>query len=101
MKTVYTNGGSVTTGTDLADSLLDYALALSRERRSAVAQLPVIDRHGLVQRVRMLLGAGIPLWTMTTDLDGTPELFDSDALATLRGLTAQMELEWMLPATGA
>ena len=100
MKTVYTNGGSVTTGTDLADSLLDYALALSRERRVAAAELPAIDGHGLIQRVRMLLGAGIPLWTMTTDLDGTPELHDADALSTLRGLTAQMDLEWMVPARG-
>ncbi|MFF1635590.1 hypothetical protein [Leifsonia sp. NPDC058248] len=91
----------MTTGTDLADSLLDYALALSRERRVALAELPVIDLHGRVQLVRMLLGVGVPLWTMTTDLEGAPELHDEAALSTLRGLTEQLELEWMLPALGA
>ena len=99
MKSVHINSDSVTTGDELADGLLDLALALSRERRVEVAELPVVDRSGIVQQARMLLGVGIPLWTMTLDHDGTPELTDADALEELHRRTAQLELEWLLPRT--
>lgn len=97
MKSVHLSNDSVMTGDELADGLLEFALALSREQRVEVVELPVVDHEGAVQRARFLVGGSIPLWTMTVDPNGTPELKDPDARDELRRRTDQLELEWLLP----
>jgi hypothetical protein len=66
MKVVHTAAGSFLTGTELADSMMQYALALSIKRQSATVSVPIVDVDGNEQRAEVLIGHSHTMWTTTT-----------------------------------
>jgi hypothetical protein len=67
MKRIFHPGGSVTTGSDLADAVLLYAEALCNRRQVDVVDIPVVDNDGRLLRAQFLIGSTTQLMSLTTD----------------------------------
>ena len=65
MKRIFHPGGSVVTGSDLADAVLSYAEALSNRRRFDVVDIPVIREGGQPGRAQFLIGSASQLVSVT------------------------------------
>jgi hypothetical protein len=83
MKRIFHAGGSVVTGSDLADAVLHYAEKLSGRGVVEVVDIPVICDGGQVGRAQFLIGASSQL-TSVTSPPGFRELVDLDITAGLR-----------------
>lgn len=66
MKRIYHPGGSIVTGTALADAVLIYAEALSNRRETDVVDIPVITDDGSPGRAQFLIGASSQLVSVTS-----------------------------------
>ncbi|MEF3402365.1 hypothetical protein [Agromyces sp. CCNWLW203] len=56
MKLLINRLGSFLTGDDLADAVLDYGLALARQRQLDLVEVPYRGDDGSIARVRMTVG---------------------------------------------
>lgn len=56
MKTIVTSTGSFLTGSEIADAVTAYGLALARARRSDVIDIPFLSPDGSVDRVELRIG---------------------------------------------
>ncbi|WP_314507244.1 hypothetical protein [uncultured Microbacterium sp.] len=56
MKTIVTTIGSFATGTEIADAVTDYALALARCHAVDVVDLPFIATDGTRRRIQLRIG---------------------------------------------
>ena len=97
MKRIYHPGGSVVTGSALADAVMLYAEALSNRRETDVVDIPVIDADGSRGRAQFLIGASSQLVSVTS-ADSEWELTE---IATTQALqdkvregTAPVSLVW-------
>jgi len=79
MKHLYYPGGSVMTGSDLADALLHYAEALCNRRQVDVVDIPVCGDNGQLRRAQFLIGSSIQLVSVTAESIG-PELVEPETL---------------------
>jgi hypothetical protein len=90
MKTVVTTLGSFPTGTEIADAVTGYSLALARARTVDVVDIPFVASNGSHRRVELRIG-----WlTETAVLSGAPienEPFEVDTILLLRAKTQQLE----------
>ena len=75
MKRIFHPGGSVITGSDLADANLVYAEALSNRRQVDVVDIPVVGEDGLPGRAQFLIGAASQLVSVTAE-SGSSELIE-------------------------
>jgi hypothetical protein len=75
MKRIFHPGGSVITGSDLADAVLVYAEALSHRRQVDVVDIPVVGEDGLPGRAQFLVGAASQLVSVTAE-PGSSELIE-------------------------
>src|SRR5512141_1137382 len=87
MKRIFHPGGSVVTGSDLADAVLHYAEALSNRRQVDVVDIPVIGEGRLTGRAQFLIGSASQLVSVTAEAaeielveHGTTELLRRKAL---------------------
>jgi hypothetical protein len=90
MKDVLVNGSRMTTTDDVADALLHYTLQLTASHATEMVEFPALvdGRHSAV---RMVVGAGVPLVTVTVELGLMPEIADSEFAAwEIRERTAQL-----------
>lgn len=83
MKRIFHAGGSVVTGSDLADAVMNYAERLSTRGQVEVVDIPVICDSGQVGRAQFLIGAASQL-TSVTSPPSFRELVDIDITAGLR-----------------
>ena len=83
MKRIFHAGGSVVTGSDLADAVLQYAERLSTRGQVEVVDIPVQGDGGQLGRAQFLIGAASQLTSVTSPAS-TRELVDSDITAGLR-----------------
>ncbi|TFC52574.1 hypothetical protein E3T26_04460 [Cryobacterium sp. TMT1-21] len=67
MKRIFHPGGSVLTGSELADAVMHYAEALSSRGQVDVIDIPVADETGLPGRAQFLIGASSQLVCVTAD----------------------------------
>lgn len=67
MKRIFHPGGSVVTGSDLADAVLSYAEALSNRRQVDVVDIPVIGDGDLPGRAQFLIGSASQLVSVTAE----------------------------------
>lgn len=65
MKRIYHPGGSVVTGSDLADAVMLYAEALSNRHETDVVDIPVIIDDGSRGRAQFLIGRSSQLVSVT------------------------------------
>jgi len=67
MKQLYYPGGSVVTGSDLADAIMLYAEALCNRRQVDVVDIPVIGAAGQLLRAQFLIGSASQLVSVTAE----------------------------------
>jgi len=67
MKRIYYPGGSVVTGSDLADAVLQYAEALCNRRQVDVVDIPVMGEDGRLLRAQFLIGSASQLVSVTAE----------------------------------
>jgi len=87
MKRIFYPGGSVLTGSELADAVLHYAEALSTRREVDVIDIPVVGATGLAGRAQFLIGSDSQLVSVTAEASeielieyGTAELLRRKAM---------------------
>ena len=56
MKSILYSGGTVITGDDIADAVLEYASELARHESSDTLEIPTVDAEGQTGRTKLLLG---------------------------------------------
>jgi len=83
MKRIYHPGGSIITGSALADAVMLYAEALSNRRETDVVDIPVIDADGSYGRAQFLIGSSSQLVSVTT-ADGDSELTETATILALQ-----------------
>ena|GEM_PF-5142828 len=103
MKRVTHAGGSIVTGSAVADALLDYATQMERWAKSVAVDIPVLEDDGEVTVHTILLGSASALVTSEIDgpadvsVDGTEEerfpVPEFPALATVAVPVPQAEAE--------
>lgn len=76
MKRIYHPGGSIVTGSALADAVMLYAEALSNRQETEVVDIPVIAADGSHGRAQFLIGSSSQLVSVTS-ADGESELIES------------------------
>ena len=76
MKRIFHPGGSIVTGSALADAVMLYAEALSNRRETDVVDIPVISDDGSPGRAQFLIGASSQLVSVTS-ADGLAELTET------------------------
>ncbi len=86
MKRVFYSGGSIVTGSEIADALLRYAMELAMRQLADVIEVPVLDDFGEVQRAQLLISPASQLFAVEVDV-GCAELRSDRTIATL---------DWML-----
>ena len=90
MKTIRTAGSSFLTGTEIADAVMAYGLALARVRELDIVDIPFVTADGAITRAEFRIGWLIDT-VITTDEQGVDELMDVNTifglLAKTRSLT--------------
>ncbi|TFD82802.1 hypothetical protein [Cryobacterium fucosi] len=67
MKRIFHPGGSVVTGSALADAVMDYAESLSGRSQVDMVDIPVLTDGGLPGRAQFLIGASSQLMSVTSE----------------------------------
>ena len=97
MKRIFHPGGSVVTGSDLADAVLHYAEALSNRQQVDVVDIPILGDAGLPGRAQFLIGAASQLVSVTAEAV-TRELVETETTDLLRrkalGPVSQVSSAW-------
>ena len=96
MKRIYHPGGSIVTGTALADAVMLYAEALSNRRETDVVDIPVVAADGSQGRAQFLIGSSSQLVSVTstesewelTEIATTQALQDKVRVSTMPGSLA-------------
>ena len=90
MKTIVTAYGSYSTGTELADAVTVYGLALARERTVDVVDIPFVTAGGCIERVQLRVGWLSDMSAVTAE-GVRDELFEDATLLTLMEQTEALE----------
>lgn len=101
MKTIRTSCGSFLTGSEIADAVTSYGLALARACELDVVDIPFVAADGSVNRVEFRIGWQVET-VVTADEQPADELIEVDTifdmLAKSRSLTARRTARAALPA---
>jgi hypothetical protein len=90
MRNILTSGASFHTTDDIADALLSYTQRLAERGQTTVVEFPALV-GGFTSSAKMIIGAGLPLATVTTDDSVPMELDGADLVAwDLRRRTDQL-----------
>jgi len=84
MKTIITRSGAFRTGTEIADAVTAYALALARVRALDVVDIPFLTRDGSVRRAQFRIGWQVET-AVTSDERPEDELMEVDTILDLIG----------------
>jgi hypothetical protein len=83
MKRIFHSGGSVVTGSALADAVMLYAEALGNRHQTDVVDIPVLTEDGSSGRAQILIGASSQLMSVTS-ADGARELVEAATTDAIR-----------------
>jgi hypothetical protein len=90
MKTIVTAGESFRTGSEIADAVTGYGLALARIRDLDVVEIPYIAKNGTVYRAQLRIGWLIDM-VVTFDDRVTDELIEADTIFGILAKTRAIE----------
>ena len=90
MKTIVTAYGSFLTGTEIADAVTGYGLALARKHRFDVVDIPFLAADGSVSRVDLRIGWLSDMAAVSTD-GSQDELVEVDTILTLMSKASYLE----------
>ncbi|MCU1446777.1 hypothetical protein [Cryobacterium sp.] len=83
MKRIYHSGGSIVTGSDLADAVMLYAEALGNRHETDVVDIPVVAEDGNTGRAQILIGGSTQLMSVTS-ADDSLELTEARTADAIR-----------------
>lgn len=86
MKSVITRSGVFLTGTEIADAVTAYGLALARVRAMDVVDIPFLEADGSQHRAQLRIGWGIET-AVTSDEQPADELIEVDTIFDLLAKT--------------
>ena len=89
MKRVITGSGVFLTGSEIADAVSSYGLALARVRAMDVVDIPFLEADGSRHRVQMRIGWGVET-AVTSDEQPADELIEVDTIFDLLGKTRSL-----------
>ncbi|WP_349898243.1 hypothetical protein [Parafrigoribacterium soli] len=85
MKTLTLPNAEYVTGSDIADGVLKYSLALTRRQDVDIVDVPFVGDHGAIWRVQLIVGWRMGLAVISSDERSEPgELFDVEAMGVIR-----------------
>jgi len=97
MKRIFHPGGSIVTGSALADAVMLYAEALSNRHETDMVDIPVLSEDGLPGRAQFLIGLSSQLMSVTSP-DAATELLEASTTDALRDkigvASAPVSLAW-------
>jgi len=91
MKTIVTQGGAFRTGTEIADAVTGYGLALARIRELDTVDIPFIAGDGAVNRVQFRVGWLIDT-VVTSDEQAADELIEADTIFALLAKAKEIDV---------
>ena len=83
MKRLHIGTGSLVTGDEIADAVLDYAAALYESGRTATIGIPILDDGGKRQDARILITPAMSMW-ISTEASTAVEVSDAGLVTLLR-----------------
>jgi hypothetical protein len=86
MKTLTTGAGSYLTGDDIADAVLEYWRALTRDRQVDIVDIPFLDACGCRSRAQLAIGWALPLAVVASS--STATLTDPEVVRSLHARQA-------------
>jgi hypothetical protein len=89
MEQIHYAGNTITTGSDIAHAVLEYAQALASNSDSATISIPVQHVDGTTVTAEVLIGPASQLIAEPYESDG-PELEDADAVRRLNEAAAKL-----------
>ena len=89
MKSVITRSGVFLTGSEIADAVTAYGLALARVREMDVVDIPFLEVDGSQHRVQMRIGWGVET-AVTSDEQPADELIEVDTIFDLLAKTRSL-----------
>jgi hypothetical protein len=95
MKIVYAGAMSIATGSELADAVLAYGLALTRAHQFDLVEVPFLDDRGEKRRASIVLGGG-SLSSIECPTVGA-ELREPSTLADVQHRITRLDPPWLLP----
>jgi hypothetical protein len=98
MKLLTNRNGSYLTGTEIADAVLRYGLALAKRQDVDIVDVPFVDSEGRIRRVELMVG-----WhsdtTATSDSGPTHELIEVDTILAMYAKADSLGVIHALPFT--
>lgn len=82
MKVLTNTVGSFITGSDIADSVMTYGLALAENRQSDIVDIPFLDEDGDESRMQMRVGWRVDV-TAREYRTSAPEILDAEAVRSM------------------
>jgi hypothetical protein len=96
MKRVHHVGGSLLTGDDIADALIDLACEVAARGTVLAVEIPVLDEHGRGTRARLLVGPGMQLVSVGAGHDDD-EIVEPETVRMLRSRAENTALPFAPP----
>lgn len=90
MKLLINRNGSYLTGDDLADAVMDYGLALARNREMDIVDIPFLASDGSVGRVQLTVGWNLDT-NSTSAADANHELVEPETTQALNAKADSIE----------
>lgn len=104
MKRIFHPGGSIVTGSALADAVMLYAEALSNRRETDMVDIPVLSDDGILGRAQFLIGLSSQLMSVTSS-DAATELLEETTTEALHDKvqagSAPVSLAWAGAPSGS
>lgn len=100
MKKIFHSGGSIVTGSALADAVMLYAGALGNRNETDVVDIPVVGSDGSPGRAQILIGSSGALMSVTS-ADGLRELIETATTDAIRDKVRSASPEASLAWSGA
>jgi len=89
MKTIITTRGSFLTGSEIADAVTSYGLALARMRDLDVVDVPFVTAEGTLSRAQFTIGWGADTATVLAP-ERDAELFEIDTILNMLAKTTTL-----------
>jgi len=97
MDQIFYAGETLTTGTEIAAALLEYAQALAGAEKSDTVDIPIRSDDGTIGRATLVIGPASQLVAIAA-ADDIAELEDADVVATLRQRAAALGTRTAIPS---
>lgn len=97
MKILMTAGRVFLTGTELADAVMHYALALTKQQTADLVSIPTVDERGELTQVDLIIGWPAEITAGSAADRGDGEVIDVEAIVSLYDRAGRVGIARGLP----